>query len=57
MWPCVVKQPSHPATGTALLLPTMPSMEAVNLVSQPDPAPPLHKQPTPGGEWTCCSPT
>ena len=58
MWPYEAKQLSHTALGLVLMgLHTMPLMETVSLIIKPvHAAIPLNK-PTPGGEWTCWSPT
>ena len=61
MWPCVEKQLSHTATrdrlGMFLELLPMPLMETVNLITEPVHAATLQHRPTPGGGWTCWSPT
>ena len=56
MWHCVEKRVSH-TKDTHLDLPTMPLMDTVNLIIMLDHAPILLPRPTPGGEWTCWSPT
>lgn len=57
MWPCVEKQPSHIVLIYHSELPTMLSMETVNLILQLDPVPTLYNRPILGGKWTCWNPT
>ncbi|TNN23669.1 hypothetical protein EYF80_066209 [Liparis tanakae] len=51
------RRPSRNATSTSSEKPPAPLMETVILLSCRDPAPTRRKRTTPGGEWTCWSPT
>ena len=57
MWLCVEKRPSQALAASHTDPPTMPLMETVRPTSHWDPAPALLNRATPGGEWTCWSPT